>query len=174
MAVALAERTLRFQKIGIDQPLDDDLGVGRHQQVDRRRLGDAHRLAREPARHRHLVEIDGELHAAGEHHDRRAADDDRARHRRAALLVLLPMQVAARAADARGHAHAQPVGGFELTAIGAHVLDAGVGIARNAERRGQIGRGVKARCRDRHRQRREPPARPAQIVAGDHDLLAGR
>ncbi len=173
MAVALAERPLGLEQIGIDQSLDHDLGVGRHHEIDGHRPGDRDRHAGKPAGHRHLVEIDRQLHAAGEHHDRRAADHDRARHRRAALLVLLPMQVAAGAADARRHAHAEPVRRLQLRPVGAHVGDAGVGIAGDAERRRQIRRGIEARRRDRHRQRREPPARPAQIVAGEHHLLAG-
>ena len=42
--------------------------------------------------------------------DRRAADDDGDRHRRLQLAVLEPVLVAAGAADARRHAHAEPVG----------------------------------------------------------------
>ena len=45
---------------------------------------------------------------------------------------------------------------FSAGAIGAHVLDAGLRIAGDAERRGEIGRGIEARRRDRHRQRGEP------------------
>ncbi len=48
------------------------------------------------------------------------------------------------------------------------------GILGDAERRGEIGRGVEARRRDRHRQELEPAVRLAQIVALDDDLLAAR
>ena len=34
MAVAFAERAFRLQQFGVDQALDDDLGVGRHIEVD--------------------------------------------------------------------------------------------------------------------------------------------
>ena len=47
----------------------------------------------------------------------------------------------------------ETIGGLQRGAIGAHVLDAAVGIARDAQRRRQIRRGVEARRRDRHRQR---------------------
>ena len=34
IAVALAERRLGLQHVGVDQALDDDLGIGRHVEVD--------------------------------------------------------------------------------------------------------------------------------------------
>jgi hypothetical protein len=77
-------------------------------------------------------------------------------------------------ADARRHAHAKPVGGFEPGAISAHIVDARLGIARNRERRGEIGRGIESRRRDRHRQRGKALAGRAQRVARYDDLLARR
>ena len=153
VAVAFAERAFGLEQLGIDQPLDHDLGVGRHVEVDRRRLGDANGRARQRAGDRHLVLVDRELLRAGEHDRGGATDHDGARHRPLQRAIFLPMQVAAGAADARGHAHAEPVGRFELAAVGAHVLNAGLGIARDAQRRRQIGRRIEARRGDRHRQR---------------------
>jgi hypothetical protein len=58
------------------------------------------------------------------------------------------------------------------TPVSAHVLDAAVGIFGHAERRGQIGRRVKAWRGNRHRQTRQ--AVFLQRIAADHHLLAGR
>ena len=74
----------------------------------------------------------------------------------------------------RHHAHRKPVGRLQRRPVHAHVLHAGVGIAGDAQRRGQVGRGVEARRRHRHRQPRQPAAGAAQIVAGDDHLLARR
>ena len=54
----------------------------------------------------HLVLINRQFLRTGEKHDRRAAYDDRAGHRLLAFLVFSPMQIAARAARTRRHAHA--------------------------------------------------------------------
>ncbi len=48
------------------------------------------------------------------------------------------------------------------------------GIAGDDAGRGEIGRGVEARRRDRDRQRGEPTARPIERRAGDHDVVARR
>src|SRR5262249_19252504 len=55
----------------------------------------------------------------------------------------------------------------------AHVLDAAVGVAGDAEGGSEVGRGIEARRRDRYRQAREP-ARRLEIFSGKHDLLAAR
>ena len=125
------------------------------------RLGDADGRAGQSAGHRHLVEIDRQLLRAGEQHHRRAADDDGAGHRLFSFLIFAPVQIAAGAARARRHAHAEPVLRFQRGAIGAHVLHAGFGIARDAQRRGEIGRGIEAGRRDRNRQAGEAFARLA-------------
>ena len=72
VAVAFAERAFRLEQFRIDQTLDDEFGVGRHVEIDGRRLDDADRRAGKPAGHRHLVAIDRQLLRSGEHHDRRA------------------------------------------------------------------------------------------------------
>ena len=147
----------------------------RHVEIDRHRPRHLDRRAGDRAGDAELVHVDGELLRAGEHDDRRAADHDRDRHRLAPRAVLEPVQIAAGAGRlARHHAHGQPVGRFQRRAIGAHVLDAALGIVGDAERRGQIGRGIEARRRDRHRQAREPAAGLGQLVAGEHHLLAAR
>ena len=84
------------------------------------------------------------------------------------------MQIAAGPARlARHHAHDQPVRRFQGSPIRAHVLDAGIGIAGDAERGGQIGRGIEAGRRDRHRQAGQA-ARRLEVVTPEHDLLATR
>ena len=174
VAVAFAERAFRLEQFRIDQPLDHDFGIGRHVEIDGDAFHGADRLAGERAGDAHLVHVDGELLRAGEDHDRRAADDDRDRHRRLQLAVLQPVLIAAGAADPRGHAHAEPVGGFEPAAVGAHVLDAALRVLGDAERGGEIGRGVEAGRRDRHRQELQAAVRLLQVVALDDDLLARR
>ena len=148
--------------------------VGRHVEIDGDAFHRADRLAGERAGDAHLVHVDGELLRAGEGDDRRAADHDRDRHRRLQLAMLQPVLVAAGAADARGHAHAEPVGGFEPGAVGAHVLDAALRVLGDAERGGEIGRGVEAGRRDRHRQELQSAVGLLQLVALDDDLLARR
>ena len=174
VTVALAERRLGLELLAIDQALDDDLGVGRHVEVDGLGLDDADRLAGEAAGDAELVEIDGELLRPGEHHHGRGADDDGDRHLLAAVAVFEPVPEAAGAGRlARHHAHREPVGRLQRRAISAHVLHAAVGIAGDAQSRRQIRRGIEARRRHRHRQRVEP-ARRFQIVAGDDHFLATR
>ena len=58
MAVAFAERPFGLEQIGVDQPLDDDLGIGRNVEIDGDGLRHPDRRPCEPARDRHLVEID--------------------------------------------------------------------------------------------------------------------
>ena len=53
-----------LEQLGIDQAFDDDLGIGRHFEIDGDALRHADRLAREPAGDAHLVEIDRRASAA--------------------------------------------------------------------------------------------------------------
>ena len=57
--MAFAERPFRLQQFRIDQSLDDDLGIGRHVEIDGDAFHRADRLAGERARHAHLVHVDG-------------------------------------------------------------------------------------------------------------------
>ena len=173
VAVAFAERAFRFEQFAIDQAFDDDFGVGGHVQVDARRLDDADGRAGKPTGDRHLVLVDRQFLRPGEQHHRGATDDNGAGHRLFALLVFLPMHIAAGAARARRHAHAETVLCFQRAAIGAHVLHAGFRVAGDAERGGQIGRGIEAGRRDRHRQSGETAAGALEVGAFDNDLLAG-
>ena len=121
----------------------------------------------------HLVHVDRELLRTGEHDDGGTADHDRDRHLFAALAVLEPVQEAAGTGRlARHHAHDQPVGRLQRRPVGAHVLDAALGIARHTQRGSQIGRGIEPGSGDRHRQARQPAAGRAQGIARDDDLLA--
>ena len=91
VAVRFAERRLRLQQLGVDQALDDDLGLRRHQEIDRLGAHHVDRAAGERARDRKLVEVLRHLlhRRVGDH--RRAADHDRAGQRLAARLAFLPM-----------------------------------------------------------------------------------
>ena len=174
VAVRLAERRFRLEPYGVDQPLDHQLGFGRHQQVDGARAHDVDRLAGKPAGDGEFVDADRQLLRTHERDIGRAAEHDGAGHRLAALLVLEVMLVAAGAADARRHAHHQPVRRLQRRAVGAHVLHAGLGIAGDDVGRGQRRRAVEARRRDRDRQQVEAVAFALQRLALDHDLLADR
>ena len=174
VAVALAERPFRLKEFGVDQALDDDLGVGRHVQIHGQGFDHADRRAGEPAGHGHLVAIDRQLLWSGEHDHRRATHDDGDRHRLFQLAVYLPVQIAAGAAGPRRHAHAEPIGGLQGGAVGTHVADAGFRVVGDAQGRGEIRRRVVAGRRNRHRQRLQAAVRTAQRVAGDDDLLARR
>ena len=88
------------------------------------------------------------------------------------LAVLEPVQIAAGAAGTRHHAHGDAVLGLQRGAIHADVLDAGLGVLGDAQRGGQIGRGIEAGRRDGHRQKRHA-AGLGERVAGQHDLLRG-
>ena len=84
------------------------------------------------------------------------------------------MQIAAGAAGPRRHAHAETVGRLQLRTVGAHVADAGFGIAGDAQCGGEVGRRIVARRRNRDRQQFEAAVRSAQRIARDDDLLTGR
>ena len=70
--------------------------------------------------------------------------------------------------------HAEPARRLDLSAVVADVLDAGVGILGDVVAGGEIRCVVPSRRRDRHRQAVERAAVAVEIVADDHDLLAGR
>src|SRR3712207_8218608 len=53
--------TTLFRSLGVDQALDDDLGIGRDLEIDRFGTRDAHGLAGQSSGHRHLVLVDGEF-----------------------------------------------------------------------------------------------------------------
>src|SRR5467141_1234160 len=174
VAIAFTERPLGFQQLGIDQPFDDNLRIGRHFQIDRDALRYSDGRARRSARHRDFIHVRGEFLRPGVDYNRSAADHDRAWHRLTQRAVLLPVKISARASDARGHAHAEPVGLFQRSAVGPHVAHAGLGITRDAKRGGEVGSGVEARSRNRHRQARQSATRPPQIFALDDHFLAQR
>ena len=92
----------------------------------------------------------------------------------AALLVLDVMEIALGAADPRRHAHHQPIGSFQSSPIGPHVLHAGFGVLGDDVGRGQSRRAVEAGGRDRDRKSIETLALALEILAFDHHLLAYR
>ena len=162
IAVAFAERPLGLQQLGIDQSFNDDLlsraGTCRstvRQHCSRCGWVLPPSAPATPISSWSIASFCGPVKVTS----RSTADHDGAGHRRLQLAVLEPVLIAAGAADARRHAHAEPVGGFELAAVGAHVLDAALGVLGDAERGGEIWRGVEAGRRDRHRQ--ELPVRRA-------------
>ena len=93
----LAERRFRLELAGIDEAFDDDLGLGRHHQIDGLAFHDIDRAAGEPAGHGELVEMLGHLLHGGVRDNRRTADHDRAGHRFAAFLVFQPVRIDASA-----------------------------------------------------------------------------
>ena len=171
VAVAFAERAFGLQQFSIDKTFNHDFSVGGNLKIHRLGAGYAHCASSKAASHSHLVFVDAQLLRPGERDHGRAADDDRTGHRLAHLLILKPVDVAAGAAQARGHAHAKAVVSFEACAIGAHVAHAGFGIFRHAQRGRQIRRSVKAGRGDGCGQDRQ--AGPLKLVAGDDDFLTG-
>ena len=173
MAVGFAERAFGLEVLGVDDALDDELRLRGQQEVDGAPAHDVDRRARKSARDRDLVDALRQLLRSLIGDDRRTADDDRDRHRRAAVAVLLPMGEPAGAERDQRH-HAEPGRGLEMPTVGADVLHPGVGIAGDDAGRGEIGRSVEARRRDRDRQRRETTARAIERWACDHDVMARR
>src|SRR6476660_3446002 len=169
--MAFTKRAFRLEKIRIDNAFDDDLGISRHDQVDRLAMHGPDSLADETAGNVHLVHVDWKLLWSGEQNSWCTTDHDCAGHKLPELLVFLPVQVSARTTQPGSHTHAKPVIGFECCAIGAHVLDAVFRILRHTERRSQIRRRVKSGSRDWDRKTREPATFRRQILSGLHDFM---
>ena len=174
MAVRFAERRLGLEIFGVDEALDHDLGLGRHQEIDGLRLDHVDRRADQRAGDMQLVQRLRQLL-----HRREGDAGRRAEHDRAGQLLeparaqLLPMIVDA-GPQLERRVHAEPPPRLHLAAVIAHVLDAGVGILGDVLRQGRVGRDVPARRRDRQRNAVEAVARLVEGLAGDHDLMARR
>ena len=56
VAVRFAERRFGLEILGVDQPFDDDLGLGGDEEIDSARAHHVDRRAGEFARHRELVD----------------------------------------------------------------------------------------------------------------------
>ena len=174
VAVRFAERRLGLEIFGVDEALDHDLGLGRHQQVDGLRLHDVDRRADQRAGDVQLVERLGQLLHRGEGDAGRRAEHHRARQLlEAARAQLFPVLVDARPQLQR-RVHAEPAPRLHLAAVVAHVLDAGVGILGDVLRQRGVGRDVPARRRDRHRNAVEALPGLSSVLAGDDDLVARR
>ena len=86
---------------------------------------------------------------------------------------LFPVRVDA-GAQLERRIHAQAPRRLHLAAVDAHVLHAAVGILGDVLRQRRVGRDVPARRRDRQRKAVQAVARLVELLAGDHDLVAGR
>ncbi|MEA3220338.1 MAG: hypothetical protein OZX49_01444 [Immundisolibacter sp.] len=148
-AVGLAKRRFRLQLHGGDAALDDDLGVGRHQQVDGLGLHHRQRPTGQGAGHVQLVGLVGNLGVGGVGHVRRHADDQRRFQRNAQALALDPVQ--AQMLRRIGEA-ADAVRGFYLTAVVADVVDAGLGVLGDPVREGGVRPVVVAGRGNRNRE----------------------
>ena len=169
--MGFAETALRLQPFGIDKTLDDDLGLGRHDEVDGLGLAHADRRADEAARDRQFIELLRQLVHGREHDGRRRAEQQYGRHPLAAGLVFEPVLVNALVEfDLR--VHAQPGRAFDHGPVVADVLPPGVRVLGDEHRARGIGRVVEARRRDRDRQPIDALAVLVQGVADGHDLLA--
>ena len=171
VAVGFSERGFGLQKLRIDQSFDDDLGLCRHQQVDRFCAHHVDRAAGERAGDCELVEIFRHLLHGRIGDDRRAADHHGARQRHSARLAFLPMGKNSRAQLDR-RVHAQTARRLELAAVIADILNAGVRVLGNVMPSGKIRRIVETRRRDRHRQPIERRPVAVEIISRCDDLLA--
>ena len=170
----LAERRLRLQIFGVDEAFDDDLGFGRHQEIDRLGLHHVDRRADQRAGDVQFVERLGHFCTEAKVTQGGAPSTTAAGQLlEAALAQLFPMVVDARPQLQR-RVHAEPPPRLHLAAVVAHVLDAGVRILGDVLRQRGVGRDVPARRRDRHRNAVEPLARLVEGLAGDDDLVARR
>ena len=138
-----------------------------------RALHHVDRTAGQCARDRHFVQILRHLLHGGVGDSRRAAEHHGARQRLLARTAFLPMRIDA-GAQFDGGVHAEPPRRFDLAAVVADVLDAGVRVLGDVVRRGEIRRVVPARRRDRHRQAVEAETGLIERVAQHNDLLARR
>ena len=161
VAGVVAERALHADLALLDRPLEDDLGVGRHVEVDRLRLDQLDRLAAEEAREHELVDVLRQRRARGVRGDRVEPERDGDRDRSvggeivgASVLVDLPVHVGRARVDLLHPVHAD-------------VADARVRVLRDHRRQ-----------RDERRRVAGPAALDREqvevdVVAGEHDLLAG-
>ena len=81
VAVTFAEGRFRFENRRVDDAFDNDLGVGRHIDVNTAAGHDRYRPPGQTAGNCHFVEIDWELLRAGEFNHRGGTNDDRDLHR---------------------------------------------------------------------------------------------
>ena len=165
VAVGLAEGSLGLHELGVEVPLDDDLGFCRHLQVHGLALGHADGLAHEAAGDGHLVDpVVDLLHGnVGDH--RRRADDQRRLQRLAALLGVLPVEVDVLAQSGREHPH--PGVRLDLAAVVADVADAGLGVLGDPVGAGGVWAVIEARGGDRNRELVQPLV--LHGIAGHHD-----
>ena len=165
-----SERRLRLEIFGIDEPLDDDLGLRRHQQIHRLGPHDIERRADQGAGDIELVEPLRNLLHRGEGDAGRRPQHDRGRQLlEAARPQLLPMIIDA-GTQLERRVHAEPPARLHLAPVVAHVLDAGVRILGDVLRPGRIGRDVPAGRRDRERDAVEALSGLVEGLAGNRAI----
>ena len=169
-----AERRLGLEIFGVDEAFDDDLGLGRHQQIDGLRLHHIDGRTDQRAGDVQFVERFGQLLHRRKGDAGRRAEHDRAREfLEPALAQLFPMVVDAGPQFQR-RVHAEPPPRLHLAAVVAHVLDAAVRVLGDVLRQRSVRRDIPARRRDRQGNTVKPVAGLVERRAGDDDLVARR
>ena len=146
-----------------------DLGVRRHERVERLGLHHLDRLAVQRARKAVFVDAVGHLARRGEQQRRRSADEHGRFQRTLHPPRLLPLDREMLRRHVGGAADA--VFGFDHAAIDAEIVRAGLGIARHPHARGDERRGIEA---GRRHEMREAVDAAFERRRAAHDLLHRR
>ena len=168
VAVGFAEGALGLYEIGVDEPLDDDLRVGRHLDVHGLAAYQLDRLPGQAAGDAHLVHPRRDLlHGAVGNHRRRPYHQ-RGLQRHAPLPALVPVRE-----DVLVHArvHAHPLLALDLPAVVALVADARIRVLGEPVGAGRIGRVVETRGGDGDRELEQPAALDVEVRPLQHHLV---
>ena len=158
MPVRLAEWSFRFEPAGIDQSLDHDFGVGRHEQIHGLATHHPNRRPSQAACHRHLIDVVRQLLDRGVAHGGRTAEHNGALEWPAQGFGLAPVDQQAWA-QLLGHVHTHATTALEMLAIVADIGDARFWIAGDHVAGGDVGSDVPTGGGDRHGQAIESPER---------------
>ena len=168
VAVGFAEGSLGLHEVGVDEPFDDDLGVGRHFDVHGLAAHQLDGLPPQAAGDAHLVHarrhlLDGAVgnHRRRPHHQRRV-------QRLAALPALVPVRE-----DVLVHAgvHAHALLALDLSAVVALVADTRLRVPGEPVGAGGVRGVVEPRRGDGHRELEQAAALDVEVGTLKHHLV---